>query len=252
MGNERGNLNAQDQQAAKHKFVFETFLDSCTPIMAEVVNVEYPRQADEQFADVKTVMRDNSVVEWQLGSWLDQDQMRAAKKREHLDTKLREVFSTIPNSTKSFRLCLVLPRGDAPRFQKADVSALSAELQHLLKEEDSDWIAQPHLQSPQGKVCRDFTNYQTLLKYLHSLWLAPVVEGQDQSGTRHQGQSWIEMENWGGAYNPLTAVEALRQIIVKRQRVMAACKASTHGCSFITMRSFSTIRRTTMTRRLET
>jgi hypothetical protein len=31
-------------------------------------------------------------------------------------------------------------------------------------------------------------------------------------------QPWIEVEGWGGAYNPLTAVEALRNIITKKAK----------------------------------
>lgn len=75
---------------------------------------------------------------------------------------------------------------------------------------DSDWTAQPDVQSPQGRLCRDFTNYPTLEKYLRSLLLMPLT-AQDQ-----QYQKWIEVEGWGGAYNPLTAVEALRKIVVKK------------------------------------
>lgn len=47
-------------------------------------------------------------------------------------------------------------------------------------------------------------------KYLQSFLLMPTA-----APDRAHNQ-WIEMEGWGGAYNPLTAVEALHKIIAKK------------------------------------
>lgn len=200
-------MNHIDPQIEKHKFVFSAFREAHFSLSLQMKHEEYPK---DDFADVKTIMRDDSIVEWQLGGWLDEDQMRMARKKERLEAELRTVFSRIPNTTANFRLCLILPRDDAERFQKSEADALKSELQHLIQKTDSDWTAQPHLQSRQGRLCREFTKYPRLERYLHSFMLMPR-EVQDRPH-----QQWIEMEGWGGAYNPLTAVEALRKIVGKK------------------------------------
>ncbi|CAE6783673.1 MULTISPECIES: hypothetical protein [Nitrospira] len=200
-------MNHIDPQIEKHKFVFSAFREAHFSLSLQMKDEEYPKDG---FADVKTIMRDDSVVEWQLGGWLDEDQMRVARKKERLETELRRVISRIPNTTVNFRLCLILPRDDAERFQKSEADALKSELQHLIQKTDSDWTAQPLLQSPQGQLCRDFTKYPRLERYLHSFLLMP------RGAQDRPHQRWIEMEGWGGAYNPLTAVEALRKIVAKK------------------------------------
>lgn len=201
------DMSNSDPQVEKHKFVFSAFREAYPALALQIKDEHYPQDG---FADVETTMADRSFVEWQLGGWLDQDQMRVAKRRERLEAELRRVFSTMPNTIANFGLCLVLPRDDAERFQRAHAEVFGVELQHLLKEMDSDWSTRPQLRSPQGQLCRDFTNYPTLGKYLHSFMLMPLTA----SGQRHQ--QWIEVEGWGGAYNPLTAVEALRKIVTKK------------------------------------
>lgn len=114
-------MSNSDPQIEKHKFVFSTICKAHLALALQIRDVDYPK---EGFADVKTTMADGGVVEWQLGGWLDQDQMRVARRRERLEAELRKVFSTIPNTTTNFWLCLVLPRDDAERFQKADAGAL--------------------------------------------------------------------------------------------------------------------------------
>lgn len=196
-----------DPQIEKHMFVFSSFREANLELTLQIKDEEYPR---EGFADVMTTMVDGSIIEWQLGAWLDQTQMRMARERERLETELIRVFSTIPNTTTNFGLCLVLPKNDAKRFKEAETGTIQAELRHAIQEIDSACTAQPHLQSPQGQLCKDFTNYPTLNKYLQSFMLM-----QTAAPDRARNQ-WIQMEGWGGAYTPLTAVEALRKIIAKK------------------------------------
>jgi hypothetical protein len=200
-------MSNSNPQVEKHKIIFSAFRKAHLTLDWQIKDACYP---EEGFADVIATMADGSLVEWQLGQWLDEDQMRTIQERKRLEKKLTEVFSTIPNTTANFRLCLVLPRDDAKQFKNANAEKFRVELQRLFKKMDSDWSTRPQLQSPEGQLCRDFTNYPTLKMYLHSFKLMPLT-ANDQ---RHQ--QWIEVKGWDGACNPLTAVEALRKIVTKK------------------------------------
>lgn len=95
-------------------------------------------QPETQFPDVAVRLKAGRVLEFELGEWLHQAQMGAAKRRESLEEQLLAALGSLGNNpTSNVRFVLLEPYEPAPRFDAKDSEAFRRQLFELITAIDS-------------------------------------------------------------------------------------------------------------------
>lgn len=196
----------EDERAA-----LDAFLAAHPTFAARLQKIQSDRE--DSHADIRTKLHDGTWVAWQLGEWLEESQMKAAKERERLEAKIMGAIGEQgPNSTKHIRHCTLSLKereGKVHRFDRRDAACLKTEIHGLIGGVDSRWKQNRSWQSPQGYRCTTFEAHPTLGKYLDAIHFDPRVE----RWVRREwpaSQPWIHFEAPGGHYVSQVAVDAMK------------------------------------------
>jgi hypothetical protein len=203
------------RQAAQEIGIFRAFLKACPSLARETVDITQPCQP---FPDITAKLQAGSEIDFELGEWLDGQQMQQAKKIERLESSLLDALGEQGTSKSNhFRCVMLVLRDDALRFDPRHGAAFRSELLTLIAETDHRWPSERYWHSPQGRVCRELRSYPGLAKYLRSVHFSPLRFGNTTAERWPAGQPWIFFRSWGGSYSSDTALSALFGIIQKKQ-----------------------------------
>lgn len=203
-----------DSKAKKRedeRAVFDAFLAAHPTFAACLQEIQSDRE--DSHADIRTKLNDGTWVTWQLGEWLEENQMQAAQERERLEAKIMGAIGEQgPNSTKHIRHCTLSLKereGKVHRFDRRDAAPLKTEIHGLIGDVDSRWKQNRSWQFPQGYRCTTFKAHPTLGKYLDAIHFDPRV-GRWVRRDWPAGQPWIHFEAPGGAYVSQVAIDAMK------------------------------------------
>lgn len=188
--------------------VFKGFLQEA-PTFADGAVKDW-RQPTSDPPDFEVEMEDGRMVGVELTSWLNESQIREAKRVEAIQRSFLEAIRPEPpNQTEHIFFIWMEPE---KRVVAADKQNFRKQLLALTKEIDERWESEPTWQSPQGFYFKRFDNYPGLGKYLKSIDVhprRPFIESSMQKGGHH----WLTFPAKSGAYSPDWATNALRDVV---------------------------------------
>jgi hypothetical protein len=189
---------------AEEKAVFEEFL-AAAPMFAGAA-VGTWSQPKQDPPDIQCDLVDGRSVGLELTTWLDEEQMSAAKRDEGIEISLRQALEPAPaNNTEHFFSVWVYAKR---RLKSTDAKQFRAQILQVIADLDQKWEAKPGWQSPQGFAWNDFSPFPILTKYLDSLEVHPRMPSV--ASTMEKGRlGWLTVEPRGGPYSPDEMVDAL-------------------------------------------
>lgn len=204
----------------QEKAIFEAFL-KIEPKFAGEEIADWVQPADEkEFPDVICTSTSGRRIGVELGEWLNEPEMQAAKSTERLQGSiLAAVGEQGPNNTENIYLVWLRPKPKA-RIKPADVGEFRHQLFACLQECDRRWPGERSWHSPQGhRVSGDeLTPYPTLARYLNGIQLFPrEVYGQKAKRQRPTGIDWITFPARGGFYSVDTMFQPLLRLLAEKK-----------------------------------
>ena len=193
--------------AERHQRVFATFCKAHQLIQNMITEVRYTSEAEE-FPDVITQLADGTEVWWELGEWLNQDQMREARERERAEERIRTALKEVENQTQHISQCALRLRKLPEQLSESEAVKFVEEFRGLSRDADS----RPELRHESRKVYSypDIDSYPTLAQYVDRLWFWRRSDDPKES---FPPQHWIRIHQPGGTYDPEDAIQALRKIL---------------------------------------
>lgn len=202
-----------NQKKEKEHQEFEAFLKA-HPSLEDSICSWKVQEEEGVFPDVICKTRGGEELGFELGEWVNQEQISQNRKTEKFISGFMQALGNQPeNETNHIRLVLLSPKNDGLRFNSNDSTKLRKELHELIQETDQQWPSNPHWQSSQGHKCQELNHFPTLGKYLTEVWFVPKVSGRNPLGL---GISWIRFKSKGGSYSEEAARVALCDIITKK------------------------------------
>jgi len=207
---------------AYEKSIFEAFLRTAPQFAGEGI-VEWEQPADEnEFPDVICKSGSGRRIGVELGEWLNEAQMGAAKGMGRLQDSIRAAIGEQGSNTTDniYSVCLD-PKAKA-RIKPADADEFRRQLFACIHECDRRWPAERFWHSPQGHDVsgRELAAYPALDKYLNGVGLFPreIYQGWPPSGRKVKRQSpasvdWITFAAQGGPYSKDTMLQPLLQLL---------------------------------------
>ncbi len=195
--------------------IFQAFLKAWPSFARDIVEITQPCQP---FPDITVKLQAGSEIDFELGEWLNEKQMRMAKMTERLESSLlASIGEQGPCQSNHFRCVMLVLRDNPGRFNSREGGAFRSELLGLIVDTDRRWPSEHFWHSPRGHVCRNLELYPTLAKFLHSIHFYPLRLGNKLEEPWPVDHPWIFFESWCGSYSSDTALDALLGIIRKKQ-----------------------------------
>lgn len=210
---------------AHEKAIFEAFLRVAPNFAGEGIG-EWRQPADEtEFPDIICISQSGRRIGVELGEWLNEGEIRAAKGMERIQASMLEAIGDQgKNDTTYIYTIWLLPKPKA-RIKPADVEAFRSEVFVYIAEIDHRWPGERLWQSPQGFYAHaeDLQDYPTLQKYLRGIEFFPSdwYEGWPPHGRKIKrkvpdGQNWIMFPARGGSYSEDTMRQPLFELLADK------------------------------------
>lgn len=148
----------------------------------------------------------------ELAEWLNEEQMKASKLRERIEESFLKVIQSRNVAPPSKVGMIWLHTKPNTQLKEADAENFHNEIYTFIEKVNSDSSNNKDFDSPQGFSVQDFSGYLFLDRYLEDLRFFSRVHFAETS----LGIPWIRFRNWGGAYTPNDAVDALLKIMDKK------------------------------------
>jgi hypothetical protein len=225
---------------ADEKTIFEAFLMSAPQFVGEEI-VEWVQPTDEsEFPDVICMSASGRRIGVELGEWLNEAEMQAAKSMERLqDSMLDAVGRQGANTSENIYFVWLLPKQKA-RVKPTEAGEFRRQMFMCLQECDRRWPNERLWHSPQGHRVsgQDLAAYPGLAKYLSGIQLFPreAYKGRPPNGRKVKrqwpaGVNWITFPARSGTYSEDTMLQPFRQLLSdKLQHYGAAGTGFDHLC----------------------
>jgi len=200
--------------AADEKAIFGAFLAACPSFAAQVAVIDQP---DAPFPDVVVTTTTGEMIDFELGGWLDGPQLATAKRYDSLACAIRNAIGPQgKNPSRHFRMAMLTPCEEIPRFDSADLTRFRTELWGLVAVTEYFWPTERSWSS-HGRPCWEFTEHPILGKYLRSAQFHPlVVRGVARPWAK--SQPWIVVKSGATSYSSDSSLRALVTVLEQKIR----------------------------------
>jgi hypothetical protein len=206
--------------------IFEAFLRVVPDFASEKI-VEWNQPEDErEFPDVVCICASGRRLGVELGEWLHEDEIRAAKGMERIqDSILRAVGEQGLNQTSNIYTVWLFPKPKV-RIKPTDTASFRGQLFRYIEEVDQRWPHERFWQSPQGYRAsnEELASYPILQKYLNRIHFEPSdrYEGRPPHGHRVKrqwpaGPDWIRFLPRGGSFSHDTMLQSLVELLSEKK-----------------------------------
>jgi hypothetical protein len=200
----------------KENEIFRAFLQACPEFAGEGLK-EWSQPADPtDFPDVLCVTASGKKVGVELGEWLDEKQMSAAKGLQRVERSILDaVGEQGENPTKNiYRVTLKVKGKRVVRVE--DREEFKKNLWELILEVDRLWESQDswHTQRGYEAKAEDLVNRGLLNQHVEWIRFRPVPPGGPYQTV---GLRWIRFPPRGGSFSEDTMVDALHSVIREKQ-----------------------------------
>lgn len=198
-------LRAAVKAIKGEKAIFASFLRACPNFADEpikewdVVDDWYAKRAldpppppFDKRPDVIALTASGKRIGVELKSWINQEQIQAARKQETIETQILTAVGEQPqNETKN--VGFVRLSAKQKRFLKGDAAEFRKQIFALIEKQDNSWSQKPVWEQQLFDNVRDLGSYPILDKYLDSVEIHPRPFFDSE---------WVQFPNRGGAYSP--------------------------------------------------
>jgi hypothetical protein len=202
--------------------IFSAFLTAAPSFADESVVVWRQPDDERDFPDIISTATSGALIGVELGEWLNQKEMTAAKGLERLHhSVLQAIGEQGPNRTENILFVWLHPKPKA-RIRPADSAAFRSELFSCIWNCDGRWSSERYWQSPQGArvAGADLTAYPTLGRYLNGIRMFPRAryhgwppDGAIEKEQWAEGIDWITFPARGGPFSEDTMLQPLLQLL---------------------------------------
>lgn len=195
------------------KVIFEAFLRAVPFFAGEAIR-EWMQPSDESdFPDVTCVAMSGGRIGVELGEWLHEKEMRAAKSKAWMERSfLAAIGDQGRNTTKHIYFVRLMPMLTA-RIHPHDGPEFRRQLFDLIGHVDTQWQTKPHWQNPQG-CCMpqdELRRYAVLAKYLACVQLLPRAANTPKEWPA--GVDWITFPLHVDSYDKSTMLTPLLDLL---------------------------------------
>ncbi len=203
----------------RERSIFEAFLRVEPMFVGEPLAKWWLPDDEKDFPDIKGTSVSGRHIGVELGEWLNEGEMHAAKAKERLEESiLKAVGEQGSNTTEHIYRVWLHPKPKA-RIKPAEVAMFRQQLFACIETSDARWPQERFWRSPQGHqlVNDELAVYPVLAKYLNAvkLWPKQQVPGGE---IRHWPDAidWIGFPSRGGPFSQETMLEPLRELISEK------------------------------------
>jgi len=211
---------------AHEKAIFEAFLRAAPEFAGEEI-AEWEQPADKNvFPDVICRSTSGRRVGVELGEWLNEAEIQAAKSMEGIQASiLAAVGEQGQNTTENIHLVWLLPKPKV-RIKPSDVGHFQHQLFECIRECDRRWPAEGCWHSPQGHLVSgdELSVYPALARHVYGVQLFPSErhDGWPPSGRMVKrrwpvGHNWITFPVRGGSYSEETMLQPLLDLLSEKK-----------------------------------
>lgn len=201
---------------AHERAIFEAFLRVEPAFAGERLAKWWQPEDEKAFPDIEGTALSGRRIGVELGEWLNEKEMQAAKGKERLEESILEAIGDQgPNATAHIYRVWLHPKPKA-RIRPADVAAFRKELFSCIQASDERWPQERFWHSPQGHqlVNDELSPYPVLAKYMSAVKLFPKQQFQDDEIREWPaGIDWIGFPSRGGPFSHETMLEPLRKLV---------------------------------------
>jgi hypothetical protein len=189
--------------------VFGAFLKIAPAFAGEELADWAPPAEENDFPDIRANSVAGQRIGVELGEWLHQKEIAAAKTKEFIEDSILGVIGEQgPNHTAHIHHLWLHPKAKAP-ITPVDVEAFRFELFALIDECDRRWPEERFWRRGTTLANDDLAAYPTLSKYLAAIRLWPR-EYHEPWG---EGIPWITFPMRAGAFSQETMLKPLRDLV---------------------------------------
>lgn len=197
------------------KLIFASFLKAYPEIASEitkwdVVEEWYAKRAlsppapFDKRPDILAVTKSGKKIGVELKSWVNREQIAAARKQERIRENILGALGTLPpNPTQHIGYVTLYPK--KVRFEARHAEDFREQVFTWVEEVDKKWTQERDSQRNSSENILDFPGYPLLEKYLKRI--------EVKSATRHN-HHWIRTPTPASHYSPNTMRETLKRALL--------------------------------------
>jgi len=209
------------------KAIFQAFMKVSPEFAGEKIS-KWHQPADEtDFPDIVCTSQSGRRIGVELGEWLNEGQIGAAKGLDRIQKSMLEAIGTQgDNNTEYIYHVWLFPKAKA-RVKTQDADPFREELFSYIQEVVRRWAQERFWQSPQGfrAGAEDLSNHPALRKYLKGMRLFPShwydVKRPNSLKVKQKwppGQNWIFFRARGGAFSQNTMLHPLFKLLSGKKK----------------------------------
>lgn len=205
------------------KLVFASFLEAYPELASEIVEwdvvdewyvkraLDPPPHPFDKRPDIIAVTRSGKKIGVELKSWVNREQIAAARKQERIQENIRKAIGDLPPNTTE-HIGYVWLDAKQVRFDPSEARDFREQIFRLIEEVDESWPQKPPSQNS-FKHLSDFPGFGLLEKYLKSARFHPV----GRRGIRTRWISFPRSPHPSGHYSPNDMRETLKRALLSHR-----------------------------------
>jgi hypothetical protein len=188
--------------------LFAAFLEVAPHFAGEPLAEWHQPDDEREFPDIKAVSVSGRKVGVEIGEWLNEQEIQAAKQKERLEGGfLNAVGDQGLNPTQHIRYIWLRPKSRVPQ---ADGQAFREQLLACILECDRRWPNERYWRAGHQLAGDELAPYPLLAKYLNAIKLWPAKNGEKWE------RNWITFPMRGGFFDRETMLKPLRQLVTEK------------------------------------
>lgn len=198
--------------------IFEAFLQIEPAFAGEALDNWDQPEDEKDFPDIIGKSVSGRCVGVELGEWLNEEEIEAAKRKERLEESILAVIGDQgTNPTEHFTFVWLHPKPTA-RITPADADGCRAQIFACTEECDRRFPNERFWTTGHQLSADELDPYPLLAKYLNAIRLWP------NHGERHNYPNWITFPLRAGAFDRETMFKPLRQLVAEKVGHYAATR----------------------------
>src|SRR5439155_11295752 len=190
------------------KALFAAFLEVAPDFAGERLAEWHQPDDEREFPDIKGVSVSGKKIGVEIGEWLNEEEIQAAKQKERLEEGFLNVIGDQgPNPTQHIRYVWLRPKS---RIAQADGPTFREQLFACILECDRRWPNERYWKAGHQLVGDELAAYPLLAKYLNAIKLWPAENGGKWE------KNWITFPMRGGFFDRETMLKPLRELVTEK------------------------------------
>jgi len=191
------------------KALFAAFLEAAPEFCGERLAEWHQTEDERDFPDIEGVSVTGRKIGVEIGEWLNEEEIQAAKRKERVEAGILDVIGDQgKNPTRHIEFVWLHPKSNA-RISSGDRTGFRDQLCACILESDRRWPHERFWKTGHQLSGDDLSVYPVLAKYLDAIKLWPGDEAQWE-------QNWITFPMRAGAFDADTMRRPLRQLVAEK------------------------------------